>query len=209
MVSHVETENQASQDEAFRLFVALAVPIQVREAIEQAQTALRRALPRELARWTNPEHFHLTLRFLGNVDARGVPELESKLRDACRPFSPMSLQAAGLGFFPEKRPPRVLWVGLREQTQQISNLFHAVQDATRLFSSEPVEDDFNAHITLARIKRIQRREAEQLRQAAVALGRLVFGEWTAQEVHLMRSRLSPAGAQHTEVAKFALEAGSK
>ena len=147
------------------------------------------------------------MRFLGNVNARQVPKLESKLRDACHPFSPMTLQATGVGFFPEKRPPRVLWVGLQEQTHQISNLFRAIQDATRPFSSEPVEEDFSAHITLARIKRIQRREAEQLKQAAAGLRDATFGEWMAEEVHLMRSQLSPAGARHTVVAKFALGAG--
>jgi 2'-5' RNA ligase len=204
MSADSETEVESSQSESFRLFVAVAVPLQIRETIERGQAALRRELPGDLARWTKPEQFHLTLRFLGNVHAARVPELESKLREVCRPFSPMTLEAAGVGFFPEKRLPRVLWVGLQEQTQQISNLFHAIQEATRPFSSEPVEHDFHAHITLARIKRIKRREAEQLKQAAADLSGRVFGEWSAREVRLMRSQLSVAGAQHMEVGRFML-----
>lgn len=203
MSTDPETEPASSQSEFFRLFVAVAVPPQVQDVIEQAQMALRRVLPEDLVRWTKHEQFHLTLRFLGNVDARRVPELESMLREACRPFNPMTLQATGIGFFPEKRFPRVLWVGLQEPTEQLSKLFYAVQNATRSFASEPVEDDFHPHITLARIKRIQKREAEQLKQAAAGFSRVLFGEWSAEEVHLMRSRLLPAGAQHVPVAKFA------
>lgn len=204
MSTHSEREPESSQGESFRLFVALAVPLRVQQAIERAQAALRQAVPGDLFRWTKPEQFHLTLRFLGGIDGGRVPELVSKLGDACRPFSPITLQAAGVGFFPEKRFPRVLWVGLQERTHQLPALFDAIRDATRLFSSEPEEDDFHAHITLARVKRIQRREAEQLKEAAIALSDRVFGEWSAREVLLMRSRLSPAGAQHTEVETFML-----
>src|SRR5262249_26880640 len=114
-----ELETQSSQSESFRLFVAVTVPPHVQQAIESAQTGLRRLLPSDVARWTKREQFHLTLRFLGNVDSRQVAELESKLRDACRSFQPMHLQAIGFGFFPEKRFPRVLWVGLHDQTNQI------------------------------------------------------------------------------------------
>ena len=204
MVTATETGNQLSQREVLRLFVAVTVPPQVQESLERAQATLRSALPSDLAKWTKREQFHLTLRFLGKVDAGRVPELETNVREACYSFKPMTLQATGIGFFPEKRLPRVMWAGLRDRTNQISNLHQAVQAATDTFTSEAAQDDFSAHITLARIKDIQRHEAERLKKAAAGYREVILGEWRAEALELMRSQLSSAGAQHSVVARFLL-----
>jgi 2'-5' RNA ligase len=203
-VTHLENEPQSDLEELLRLFVSLPVPLQVQEAVEQAQANLRRALPSDLARWTRREQFHLTLRFLGNVESACVADLLSRLRDACHHFKPLSLQAAGLGSFPEKRFPRVLWVGLQDATNQMPLLYEAVRNAVSAFTSQPAEREFSAHITLARLKQIQRSEAERLKQVLTEFQHSTFGEWVADEVHLMRSQLSSLGAQHTVLARFEL-----
>ena len=65
----------APAPETFRLFIAVTVPEEVKSEIEKTQTELRRALPKESVRWTKRDQFHLTLRFLGNVDAQRVGPL--------------------------------------------------------------------------------------------------------------------------------------
>lgn len=204
LTNHIENEPQQGQKEHLRLFVSLPVPHHVQEAVEHAQERLRRSLPPDLARWTKREQFHLTLRFLGNVQSVGVEDLQASLRNACLSFQPLNLQAVGLGSFPETRFPRILWVGLHDGTNQISSLYEAVQNATNAFTSEPVEREFSAHITIARIKQIHRPEAERLKQVLAEFRQRVFGEWIGGEVHLMRSQLSSAGAQHTVLDRFAL-----
>ncbi len=166
---------------------------------------LRRTVPPDVARWAKREQFHLTLRFLGSVASDRLEELQSKLGDACRTIHPMQLEAGGMGFFPEKSfPPRVLWVGLQDCTNQIATLYAAVQNATAPFTSEPPQTQFSAHITLARFRQIRRSETERLKEAIAGFGKNIFGRWTANEVHLMRSQLSPSGAQHTLLARFTL-----
>lgn len=204
MTTEPESKFQPAQSESFRLFVAISLPAHVQEAIEQRQKALVNLLSSDQAHWTKAEQLHLTLRFLGKVDSRHLSLLQSRLRDACRSFHPMNMQALGLGFFPEKRFPRVLWVGLHDQTNQMSRLHNAVQNATNEFTSEPAKSEFSAHITLARIKHIGRPEAEQLREVRERFRGTVFGEWMAHDVKLMRSQLSSAGARHTVLASFAL-----
>ncbi|HEY5910797.1 MAG TPA: RNA 2',3'-cyclic phosphodiesterase [Verrucomicrobiae bacterium] len=188
----------------YRLFVALPVPEQVKAKIVEAQLLLRRCLPTPAARWTRPEQFHLTLRFLGNVDASRTDALIDALRAACHAFGSLRLRAAGIGFFPNPRAPRVIWVGLTDEQDRLAVLAESVVSATNNFTNEEPEARFRGHITLARIKSIRPRETEPLIAAATEAGWATFGEWTATAVELIRSELCSQGARYTTLATIPL-----
>lgn len=196
--------SNSSAPKFHRLFVALAAPDAVRSEIEKAQNELRRALPDGSVRWTRPDHFHLTLRFLGNVAFDRIEALSHKLRLTCRDFTPMKVRAERIGFFPERGFPRVIWVSVRDQNQQLLLLHRAIQTSTIEFTSEPAEKEFAGHITLGRAKKIRRREAETLTSFATKMRKRSFGEWTASNIELLRSELLPDGAHHTVVTTISL-----
>src|SRR5512139_3454593 len=136
-----------TDSEQFRLFIAVPIPNTVKANIEQAQAELRRALPDCNARWTRLEQFHLTLKFLGDVDATRVDALGEATRGACRGFTPLRLRVEGVGCFPDLRRPRVLWTGVRDETGQLPRLQEAVALATRDFTTEQKEEHFTGHVT--------------------------------------------------------------
>ena len=109
--------SDALPPETLRLFIALTVPEDVKTEIEKAQAALRRALPEGRVRWTKREQLHLTLKFLGNVDAQRFEPLVDAMRGACQGFGALELRAEGIGFFPDLRLPRVVWAGVRTPRQ--------------------------------------------------------------------------------------------
>ena len=112
-----------------RLFISLPVPEAVRVALQQAQQELREGLPpraRNAVRWTNPDQLHLTLRFLGEVDEPRVPSLLNALQSACQPFPRLQLRAERVGFFPERRLPRVVWIGVQDRGGTLARLQQAV-----------------------------------------------------------------------------------
>lgn len=183
-----------------RLFIAIAIPEDVKAKIEDAQAELRRTLPDCNARWTRPGQFHLTLKFLGDVEAARVEALGEATRDACRGFTPLRLRAEGVGCFPDRGYPRVLWTGVRDETGQLPRLQAAVDLATRHFAAEQKEERFTGHVTLVRLKGIRRAEAEALAEVAAGMKERLFGQWTAYKVERMRSELSPQGARHTTLA---------
>lgn len=191
-------------EQTFRLFVAVHAPATVKEALGHAQERWRARLPRECVRWTNPEQIHLTLRFLGDVPAGKVEALTEAVRRACGGISPILMQAEGLGFFPPKRLPRVIWVGLGGEVERISALVEAVQKATMPFSSEPVAEKFTGHLTIGRCKGMTHQHARILAQIAKENASLEFGSWTADAVAIVRSEPSSAGHHHTELAKIPL-----
>src|SRR5262245_52579678 len=98
-----------SSSSQLRLFIAIPLPEPVRHEIETAQSELKRALPDHCVRWTRRGQFHLTLKFLGNVEAHRVDELTGNLRQVSVGFAPLRLRAERIGFFPDMRYPRVIW----------------------------------------------------------------------------------------------------
>ena len=191
-----------------RLFIALSTPDEVKPAIEKAQNELRQALPDGSVRWTRSEHFHLTLRFLGNVAVDRIEALSDRLRLTCRDFAPMKVRAECIGFFPERGFPRVIWVSVCDENQELNHLHCAIQTSTVEFTSEPAENQFAGHITLGRAKKIRRREADILASFATRMRQRSFGEWNANRIELLRSELLPDGAHHIVVATIPL-AGAK
>ena len=192
------------EGEQYRLFVALAVPDEVKAKLEAAQADLRRVLPDRNVRWTRREQFHLTLRFLGDVEAAQVEALAEAIRTACAGFGALHLRAERIGCFPTRGYPRVIWAGVRDRAEQLPKLQQLVEAASAGFTSEPKEERFTGHLTLARIKGIKRPEAEALGKAASGMADMLFGQWTAHQTELMRSELLPQGARHSSLASIAL-----
>ena len=196
------TKAEAAQ---YRLFIALPVPQWVKQEIQLVQTRLRRELPEGCASWTRPEQWHLTLKFLGNVDTARVGALTDAVRVACERFTPLRLRAERVGCFPDLRKPRVVWVGVHDDENQLAGLAKAVEDAAAGFTAEKRQGGFTGHITVARMKNFKRPEAGILAGLAREMAERVLGEWTADAVELMRSELASDGAKHTCLARLPFE----
>jgi 2'-5' RNA ligase len=187
----------------YRLFIALPVSEAVRREMEVAQNELREALPGGAVRWTRPDQFHLTLKFLGDVPVDRVDLLVNSVRKACSSFSSLSLIAEGLGCFPNERRPRVIWIGMRDHPQ-LKPLQRAINIATTEFGPAELEKDFKGHLTIGRIKEMSSLERKTLERLLSKLQAGIFGNWTANEVKIIRSELSESGATHKDVMAIPL-----
>jgi len=189
---------------AYRLFVAILIPAQVKQRIEAAQAELGRAAPKASIGWTRSEQFHLTVKFLGDVEVPRVDELERVLGSVTGALPQLRLRAEGMGFFPNAMSPRVVWAGLRDEADQLPWLQSAVEAACAPFSKEPAQGKSTGHVTLGRIKRAGRIEIEALGRAVSGMTERRFGEWTADNIELMRSELLAGGARHSSLAVMRL-----
>jgi 2'-5' RNA ligase len=195
-----------SSTEKLRLFVAIPMPEAVRNQIIGVQQELQRLVSREAVRWTKPEQFHLTLRFLGEVPVERVPSLQEAVNTVCLGSPARRLRAQGIGFFPNARSPRVIWVGINDGGRHLADLQKKIENAIRRFTEEPGGENFAGHVTLGRFKHFKRQEIGKLTVRAQAMKDQEFGEWTAQEIEIIRSELSPEGARYTSLAVFQLGA---
>jgi len=185
-----------------RLFLAVAVPPDVRKEIARAQSQLQRHSPPGALRWTPPEQFHVTLKFLGDVPAESVPQLEKTAAEVCTRFPPLKMSAQGIGFFPNGRQPRVIWAGASNAAGQLPGLHRQLDEALRWLAPAEKPERFSGHITLGRFKPGHHSSLEKLRVRAAGLQTRLFGDWVAGEVQLVRSDLTPTGATHTVTATF-------
>jgi 2'-5' RNA ligase len=192
--------------ETFRLFVAIAVPEPVKDEIKKAQDELRRALPDAGVRWTRREQFHLTLKFLGDVEVACVESLKASLSRACEKCSALLLRAERIGCFPQSRSPRVVWVGVNDSPGTLRQLQSAVETAMREFTVEKPEGQFTGHVTLGRVREITRPQADLLAKLALGMQDRLFGDWKADQVELIRSELAAGGARYTTLVKVPLAA---
>lgn len=194
-----------SSPEKLRLFVAITVPDEVRDNMLRVQRELQPLVPRDVVRWTKPEQFHLTLRFLGDVPAGQVAGLQESLRAACAGTLPLPLRAQGVGFFPHARSPRVIWVGITDGTSRLLDLQRNIERAVQPFTAERGGERFAGHVTLGRFKTFQRQEIRDLVAGAETMKTRGLGEWTSKAVELIRSELLPAGPRYTTLAACQLE----
>ncbi len=188
------------------MFIAIPIPEPVRDEIIRVQRELQPLAPRSAARWTKPDQFHLTLRFLGDVPAAGLEQLKESVNAVCRSARPWQLRVKGVGFFPNLHSPRVVWVGIDDQAGRLVNLQKQIETAVRTFAAEPGEKNFAGHVTLGRLKNMKPSDALRLAAHVQTKKNRTLGEWTAHEIEIIRSELSPAGAYHTLLAAFRLGA---
>jgi 2'-5' RNA ligase len=192
--------------EKLRLFIAIPIPEPVRDEIIRVQREMQPLAPRGAVRWTRPDQFHLTLRFLGDVPVAGLEKLKESVNAVCRSAQPLQMRAEGVGFFPNPHSPRVVWVGMDDQAGLLVDLQKRIETAIRPFTAEPGEKNFSGHATLGRLKNLKPPDARKLAAHAQTVKDRTFGEWTAHEIEIIRSELSPAGARHTTLVVFRLGA---
>jgi 2'-5' RNA ligase len=194
----VMTENGPA--DKFRLFVAITVPDAVREEVLRVQREWQPLAPREVVRWTKPEQFHLTLRFLGDVASVQVAGLQGSLCATCAGTPPLHLRAQGVGFFPYARSPRVIWVGINDKENRLAAFQKKIESAIQSYTAEQGGDQFTGHVTLGRFKQYKHIAIRELVDRAESVKNRLFGEWTAREVEIIRSELLPAGPRYTSLA---------
>lgn len=176
-----------------RLFAAVDVPDSLREALSAFQDE------GDLdARWTSPEQFHVTLRFIGDVDEEQARRYETALSGVDVP--PAQYIPYGLDVIPSRRSPRVLILGL-ERTDSMMALYNAVSEALESEGLEPEGRTYRPHVTIARLDDARREAVHSFLQAHEEYS---FDPFEADQFVLYESTLTPEGAIHEPIATYEL-----
>ena len=125
-----------------RLFTALEIPAALGESLAMLRGGLQGA------RWIDPEHYHLTLRFIGDVDSALAAEIADLLGGVRR--DGFKLQLDGLSSF-GGRKPRAVVVSVKA-SQPILELQAEHERLMRRVGLEPEGRKFTPHVTLARLR---------------------------------------------------------
>lgn len=183
-----------------RVFVALNLPKKERDRIHRASRHLREDdLP---VRWVDPEHFHVTLKFLGEVRAEQIEPIEEALGKVAQSTTAFPVGLGGFGAFPTIRRPRVIWLGV-DASPELRCLKQDLEWSLSDCGFETETRAFHPHLTLGRadgtggagvFRGLDERVAQMSFQCEVMV----------RSLDLMRSHLSREGARYSVVSSTKL-----
>ncbi len=190
-----------------RSFIAIELSDEARAAVTRLQSRLKTLVPAQTVRWTAPENIHLTLHFLGNIEAGQVEAVKQVLQVSGSALPAFNLSLYGLGCFPNTHRPRIVWTGVLGQTEALVKLYHDLGKRLSVIGYSPEARPYAPHLTIGRVRdglpahqltrlgQILEREADQVRDLA---------ELHVVEIALMRSDLKPDGPIYTALAQAQL-----
>jgi 2'-5' RNA ligase len=184
-----------------RLFVALEIPPGVRDNLAALIEELRAAgasTSKHRARWVPAENLHVTLKFIGNVDAGRVDAIRAALGEV-RSGNAVELSFRGLGFFANEKRPRVLWAGIAA-SPNLAPLAGEIDARLAKLGIPGETREFAPHLTLARFD--PPGISEGLRAATQKNATREFGVARTGEFHLFESKTRPTGAEYTGLSSF-------
>ena len=187
-----------------RLFVGIemspAVVTAATKLIAELRTAGATLAPRSRITWVTAERLHITVRFIGQVDDARADEILAALAPPLI-LNPFDLTIAGVGTFPPKGPPRVVWAGLTAGRDQLMVIESTVSERLARAGVSREERPYNPHLTLARV-----RDAAGLRPASFVgrFGDIGLGTTSVDAITLFESRLSPKGPTYAALARTPL-----
>ena len=176
-----------------RLFTGIEIPADIGLQL----STYRGGLPG--ARWIDPENYHITLRFIGDIDEPTADEIANALARIDRPAFSVALQ--GLGTF-GSRNPHALYAGVKG-SPVLKELQAEQEKIAQRVGLEPERRKFTPHVSLARIKNAAQPDVAaylairgDFRTAAFPVGRFV----------LLSSRASRGGGPYIMEEAYPLAA---
>ncbi len=190
-----------------RTFVAIELSSDILDALAEVQERLRHGPGGSAGRWVRKEGIHLTLKFLGDVPSEKLQAIYQTVARVCARHNAFTLRVGGLGCFPNMRRPRVVWVGVHEETERLAALQKDIERELAGLGFPPEGRTFTPHLTLARVaEKASRQEVEALGKAVSTQNLKELAQMRVTEVSVMKSDLRPEGALYTELFKARLGA---
>jgi RNA 2',3'-cyclic 3'-phosphodiesterase len=184
-----------------RMFVAIPVPDSVKQHARMFRNEL--GASRADIKWVEYENYHLTLKFLGEVNEADLPEISKNLRRAADSCPPFNLSIEGPGFFPSRMRPRVVWLGLRGEIEKAQFLGERVDAYLSSIGFEE-EKEHRFHLTLGRVRNDSKIN-ELLKIAEHLAGHKKLSPFKVNHMQLMKSTLGSGGPTYTVMETFELK----
>jgi RNA 2',3'-cyclic 3'-phosphodiesterase len=183
-----------------RLFIALELPQEAREALLGLQQRLRSRDSAHAVRWLAAETFHLTLKFLGDTPSNRVTEIESALARAVKGHGPFELGLVGQNQTERISSLQVIWAACTGDNQALWNLRAIIEEQVAPLGFPTESRPFNPHFTLGRARKDATRDKLLALWEYLRHEKSVLARWQVEGVSLMNSDLQPTGAVYSRLA---------
>jgi RNA 2',3'-cyclic 3'-phosphodiesterase len=186
--------------ESIRTFIAVPLPTDIRRRLAEVTTRLMQSGAD--VKWVPEGNFHITLKFLGNVERTRVSAVCGAVEKAVDGVRAFDLYLSGVGAFPKPSRPSVVWVGITSGGDELKALAKCAEEALEDIGFPREAREFSAHITLGRVK--YPGGDGTLREAIENLRNETVGRVHVDTVVVMKSELRRTGPVYTPIADFGL-----
>jgi len=169
-----------------RLFVAIDLPESTRQFLTDLDPHIHGV------RWVDAVQMHLSLGFFSDVPEQVDLAFREEL--SAIEFGAFFLPIMGVGKFPPKGPPKIIWIGVGRAHPHLFQVHKRVQEAALAAGLEPELRPFHPHITIARCRDVAPQSLRNFLKSNVDLD---TGMIRVDSFHLYSSKLTPAGPIHT------------
>jgi 2'-5' RNA ligase len=187
--------------QTIRTFVGVKIDPAVRrrstEIIRMFQT-----VPGDV-KWVEPENLHLTLKFLGDVEATEIHRVCETVTRAVADTPRFFFELRGAGAFPTAKRPRTIWLGAGEGEREMVDLAKALEKKLQKLGFRREGRRLKPHLTIGRIRH-GGRAGEGLADLLIANAEISVGSILIDEVTVFSSTLNPSGPVYDVLARAPL-----
>jgi len=169
------------------MFIAALLPEEIRKQLKNYIGSLKNSI--EGVKWEKSEKLHVTLKFLGDVEESMLDDIANLIQERASEYSPFSFNLTELGGFPNLKKPRVLYIGLSNNTQ-LAKLANELEGHFNGLGFEKENRKFVPHITLGRVKKKINIEDRP---------HIIQSSFQINQIGLIKSELRPSGSVYTPV----------
>jgi 2'-5' RNA ligase len=184
-----------------RLFVAADVPDSIREELDTLRDEFSRAGMRPVP----ADQIHLTLLFLGDVEAESIDELKVALKRPTRAALPLRLKVRDVGIFSYGGRTTVGWAAIKDPFGDLKEVQENIARACRRVMTDEQDRPVKAHLTLARSPRDHAPDETEVSKILERWKRFLFADWLVSDVELFSSEPFERGRRYERLATFASE----
>ncbi len=150
-------------------------------------------------KWVEPQNLHMTFQFLGEIDRSQAVSVLSNLQKIAESYEPFEVQYRALGVFPDRKRPRILWMGVSKGEAKLKKLASTVVQLNRREGIKVDSKPFHPHVTVCRIKEADRKKLLNLMNR---YRNTEFGKEVIDRIALISSSLTSIGPIYTVVEEF-------
>ncbi|HEY5003041.1 MAG TPA: RNA 2',3'-cyclic phosphodiesterase [Ktedonobacteraceae bacterium] len=186
-----------------RTFISLEMNEHLQNHLAEVIGQVAQALPR--LNWVNPVGIHLTLAFLGELDAVSLEQAMQAAAAAAQQVKPFSYHLTRIGIFGSPHQPHVVWMGIEEKSASLVRLHSVLKQELEQRGFATESRPFSPHLTLAYVKNpLSPEELERLQNILMEKRFISSNEYPVQHVNVMKSELLRSGAEYTCLQAYPL-----
>ena len=184
----------------YRIFIGLNLSGYLMDVIPMIRSTIYDK--KQLINWISGKNLHLTLSFIGDIDLEKIEILKEQLISIST-FDSFDMLISGTGIFPSEKNPKILWLDIEKGRQELIDIQKNIEKTAISFKSDIKNEEYIPHITIGRIKNVNKNINFDLSTFLNAVYSSV--RIPVKTIYLFKSELLESGVKYSIISQYSLK----